>query len=184
MGESQDSSSIAHRMKDHIGWWLAAVAAVASTVALLLSMTWPGEWRDNANSVCDRLPKVWTAMHAANDAVQALNYKRKHRLTISDSEWQEASRKWEEAGNELSEFIGDLRGVDKPWWGGMGDQIDTAMDHGSAAARSLNQTGRALAARNESTATHYINTYNSHLAEWTEIMQALKVDQCVSAEHE
>ncbi|MGW7065107.1 hypothetical protein ACWGHM_42405 [Streptomyces sp. NPDC054904] len=195
MDEDRDGRSIANRVREHIGWWLAAGAAIAGIAALLISMTWPDEWRDSANSKCDKwYNKYSLALTDATIALTELGDKtkawEKDGTPYSDADYQRAGRAQLVAADRLSEMLGDIRDLDRPWWGSLGRQIETAVDRGSAVSRAYAQTGQAYAKQkaNEAWSQQTENEINEHLGEvekrmeaWFESLKELKLDQCSSS---
>ncbi|MET7530176.1 hypothetical protein [Streptomyces goshikiensis] len=195
MDEDRDGPSIANRVREHIGWWLAAGAAIAGIVALLSSMTWPDEWRDNANAKCDKwYTKYSLALTDTSIALTELGDKekawKKDRTPYSDADYQKVGRAHQLAADRLSEMLGDIRGLDRPWWGSLPSQIETAVDRGSALSRSYLQAGQAWVKQkaNEAWSEQTDKEINKHLGEvenrmeaWFESLNALKLDQCSSS---
>lgn len=179
MAEDSVRRSFWSRLKEQTGWWLAAVGAVIGILAFLISMTWPNEWRDNANDVCmERVPRFATAMRDATASLEALAETGGSGIAPPDVDVRKAGRQYEEAGNLLSELVAKLSAVDRPWVGGLDGQIDTTMDHGSALARAYNNAGRAISDRDPVAARSHLADVAQEQKAWTSGLKGLKATWC------
>ncbi|MFD9083597.1 hypothetical protein [Streptomyces erythrochromogenes] len=194
MDEDRARSSIAQRTREHIGWWLAAGAAIAGISALLISMTWPAEWRDNANSVCDKMwPKYSTALTeveiAAREMIEKEEAAEKGGSPVRDADYQAAGRIFQAAASSLSEMLGEIRDLERPMWGNLDSQVETAVDRGSAIARSFSSAGQAQVKQKGGDAWskevdgevgEHLEDAKKRMPAWLKSLAALKVDQCSS----
>ncbi|MER7730113.1 hypothetical protein ABTX80_04460 [Streptomyces erythrochromogenes] len=195
MDENRDGRSIANRVREHIGWWLAAGAAIAGIAALLISVTWPGEWRDSANSKCDKwylkyslaLTDVDITLTELRDKIKAWE---KDGTPYSDADYQKVGRAQLVAADRLSEMLGDIRDLDRPWWGSLDGQVETAVDRGSALSRAYAQAGQSYAKQKANEAWSQetedeigerLGKVEERLEAWFESLDALKLEQCSSS---
>ncbi|WP_405419145.1 hypothetical protein [Streptomyces erythrochromogenes] len=177
--EERDDRSILARIRSHTGWWLAAAAAVAGVVALLASVTWPYEWRAKANAVCDRRAlRFWAAVEDSGDSLKALAEKGKLGGNVQDAEVRKAGVAYREAAAKLSDLIGDLREIDRPWVGKFPDKVETAVNDGSKLSRSMYFAGRQIMLRNPDEAKRHLGDVQKLTKDWETSSRALEAERC------
>ncbi|MET8756183.1 hypothetical protein ABZW32_39760 [Streptomyces sp. NPDC004667] len=179
MDDDRDDDSVLARIRSHTGWWLAAAAAVAGVVALLASVTWPYEWRAKANAVCDRRAlRFWAAVEDSRDSFQILTEKGKRGSAVEDSDVRKAGAAYREAAAKLSDLIGDLREIDRPWVGSFPDKIEKAVNDGSKLSRSMYFAGRQIMLRNPDEAMKHLGDMQNLMKEWERSSRALEAERC------
>ncbi|MFE1558371.1 hypothetical protein ACFW6V_25770 [Streptomyces sp. NPDC058734] len=179
--EPEFPRTLPRKIKDHVGWWLAAAGALAGIIALYFAIKPPPppettitEWRLAAQSVCainggPAITKFTRARKAMQDLVDSANR----------GDWPDqktitaAGEQYEDAGNAISEFIGHLREIKQP--PDYAKRINDALDLGSDIGTTMAGAGRSIRDRETDKARNGLLFISANATVWGRKMDEVNV---------
>ncbi|MFD9009474.1 hypothetical protein [Streptomyces sp. NPDC059552] len=190
--EELSQPSLGRRLKDHIGWWLAALGSLAGIVALLIVIFWPdigkkdpsmAEWRVKATSVCETfgVPAV-TAWSDADRALKKISDKSKGSVDfdkpVDPKATESMGRLYEAAGKAVFYWMGLLRAIEQP--PEQAKRINEVLDSGTEIAEAMTLAGRAVVDVDKQTANREFTYLGDNRAQWVKRMAELKAPRCLT----
>ncbi|MFE1791882.1 hypothetical protein ACFW7J_26405 [Streptomyces sp. NPDC059525] len=177
--EPEPPRTLAGKIKDHVGWWLAAVAAIAGVVGLYFAINPPdppgptmSEWRIAALSVCSEYGGDGvTKFDRANKSQQRLDDDAQQGKTPDESAVKTTGQQWEEAGNAIADFVGNIRKIKQP--PDHAKQINEALDLGDDIATTMASAGRAIHDQGAEGGRRGLDWIDANASLWREKMAKL-----------
>ncbi|MFJ4779000.1 hypothetical protein [Streptomyces sp. NPDC088762] len=182
--ENASPRSLGSRLKEHVGWWLGTLGAIAGIIGLYFAFRPPpdppidmADWRVKASSACERQAgPVVTKWADARRAIAKLLEDDKAGLPADPQAIADAGGKFEDAGNAMRLYIGTLRDIEQP--PAQAKQINEALDIGGEIGSALGIAGRAITERTPEVAKPELVYIDEHEAEFVEKMTALGAPGC------